>query len=350
MKIDRKRFYQEFRPYFREVTGGNVTPTQVKNLEFLLDGFERSEWFSADVRRMAYALATIHIETYLPKINSRYAPVREGGGKAYFIRRYWNNTKIRKQLGNQTEEDAWRRCGRGFVQETGLANDIKFAKLTGIDLVSDPDLAMVPDNALKIMEVGMIHGTWTGRKIGDYIGATTDYKGARRVINGQDRAAEIAGYARNFEHFLRDAIATASAATSSGEDERDPLTSQNEPNLPDTSAVSGGSDEQPPTSTESKSSWWTRMTARFDGWGEKADKIEGYAGRIPMSVTSKLNVVGMKVIGLVLGLWGVLVDHPVYAILGTSLIIAGAWYLSRSKDRNAVAPAQAQAQTVVVEK
>lgn len=86
---------------------------------------------------------------------------------------------------------------------------------------------------------------------------------------------------------------------------------------------------------------WERLTSRFDTMGEKADKIEGYAARIPMSITSRLNVIGMKAIGFLLGLWGVLLDHPIYAALGTALIIAGAWYLSRSKDRNTL-PAQTQ--------
>lgn len=49
----------------------------------------------------------------------------------------------------------------------------------------------------------MQQGIYTGRKVGDYISAgKSDYKNARRVINGQDQATAIAEYAENFEIML----------------------------------------------------------------------------------------------------------------------------------------------------
>jgi hypothetical protein len=54
------------------------------------------------------------------------------------------------------------------------------------------------------MFVGMEEGWFTGKKLSDYInGGKADYYGARGIINGKDRAAEIATYAKAFEAALR---------------------------------------------------------------------------------------------------------------------------------------------------
>jgi hypothetical protein len=57
------------------------------------------------------------------------------------------------------------------------------------------------------MSHGMRHGTFTGKKLADYINATgCDYRNARRIINGVDQAALIAGYATALEGILTQAI------------------------------------------------------------------------------------------------------------------------------------------------
>jgi putative chitinase len=49
------------------------------------------------------------------------------------------------------------------------------------------------------MFVGMNRGMFTGKKLSDYFSGTTeDWVNARRIINGTDRAALIAGYGRIF--------------------------------------------------------------------------------------------------------------------------------------------------------
>jgi hypothetical protein len=52
--------------------------------------------------------------------------------------------------------------------------------------------------------VGCLEGLFTGKKLSDYInGRKKNYKLARRVVNGNDRASLIAGYARKFEKALK---------------------------------------------------------------------------------------------------------------------------------------------------
>ena len=46
---------------------------------------------------------------------------------------------------------------------------------------------------------GMILGTFTGKKLGDYFkGVKQDWEGARRIINGTDKKALIASYAQKY--------------------------------------------------------------------------------------------------------------------------------------------------------
>jgi hypothetical protein len=54
------------------------------------------------------------------------------------------------------------------------------------------------------MSLGMRLGSFTGKKLADYIhGGKADYVNARRIINGLDRAQTIAQYATRFERILR---------------------------------------------------------------------------------------------------------------------------------------------------
>lgn len=78
------------------------------------------------------------------------------------------------------------------------------AEYSDIDLVSNPDLALKPDIAYRIMLIGMNKGLFTGKKLSDYItDKNADYINARKIINGNDRAELIAGYATDFENLLK---------------------------------------------------------------------------------------------------------------------------------------------------
>ena len=50
-------------------------------------------------------------------------------------------------------------------------------------------------------------GSFTGKKLADYINSTTgDYVNARRIINRLDQAAKIKGFAQTFESVLNQSL------------------------------------------------------------------------------------------------------------------------------------------------
>ena len=59
--------------------------------------------------------------------------------------------------------------GRGFVQLTWFDNYLEFAKLLKVDLLLNPQLACNVDIATEIMIYGMLKGTFTGKKLSDYL-------------------------------------------------------------------------------------------------------------------------------------------------------------------------------------
>ena len=130
----------------------------------------------------AYVLATNHWES-----NGTMKPVEEGyylGGER--ARRFQRSTRYYPYY------------GRGFPQITWEENYQKLGVRLGMGdaLVKNPALALDPDTAIKIAVIGMTEGLFTGRKLSDYINSTkTDFIGARRIVNGTDKAKQIADLA-----------------------------------------------------------------------------------------------------------------------------------------------------------
>ncbi|WP_243288016.1 hypothetical protein [Geothrix terrae] len=87
------------------------------------------------------AIATIGAESYL------FAPEREPGSEAYFRRMY----EFKRALGNTEPGDGARFCGRGFIPVRGRAEYARFGKLVGADLVEDPERALEPALAARIL-------------------------------------------------------------------------------------------------------------------------------------------------------------------------------------------------------
>ncbi|OYT70888.1 MAG: hypothetical protein CFK52_09695 [Chloracidobacterium sp. CP2_5A] len=110
----------------------------------------------------------------------------------------------RRDLGNTQPGDGYRYRGRGYVQITGRANYADWSRRLGMDLVGQPELTTRPDIAARILVIGMRDGTFTGRKLSDYINSNrVDFFNARRSVNGTDRADLIASYAQAYLQALR---------------------------------------------------------------------------------------------------------------------------------------------------
>lgn len=191
--------------FFKGVRAGLLGPTlsqdEVDGCNAILDAMAGSP-----LAHCAYALATAYKETA-----HTMHPIKEMGGDAYFFRRYdpkGNRPDIARQLGNTQPGDGARFAGRGYVQLTGRANYARAERELGVPLVANPDLAIRDDVAAKIMRRGMDEGWFTGRRFSTYLppvspGTTPTFTQARRIINGQDCAAEIASYAMAFQGNLQ---------------------------------------------------------------------------------------------------------------------------------------------------
>jgi hypothetical protein len=58
--------------------------------------------------------------------------------------------------------------------------------------------------AVDILFIGMETGAFTGRRLGQYFsGDRTDWIGARRIINGRDKAELVAGFGRRYLAAIR---------------------------------------------------------------------------------------------------------------------------------------------------
>ena len=181
--IDRKHFFQTARQL---LFGGSLTQDQVDGMEAILYEWDirqlpRLEW-------LAYMLATTQWETA-----STMQPIREyGRGKG-------------RKYGRKDAATGHAYYGRGFVQLTWADNYKRAGREIGQDFYRNPDLVMELKHATKILFDGMIDGWFTGKKLSDYIrSAKVDYVGARRIINGTDKARQIAGIAKKFRAALKD--------------------------------------------------------------------------------------------------------------------------------------------------
>lgn len=151
------------------------------------------------LEQRAYLLATAYHETAFTM-----QPIVEFGGRKYFDK--YDTGRLAEALGNtpQADGDGFFFRGRGYVQITGRANYEKAGRKLKFDLVNKPDLALDARIAADILVKGSVEGWFTGKKLDDYLNSTKkDYRNARRIINGVDKADTIAKYAEVFEEALR---------------------------------------------------------------------------------------------------------------------------------------------------
>ena len=192
-------FFDAVRPIF----GGKLNTSQVMGISTLIDAWGR--YGPDNDNHLAYVLATPVIETAWTML-----PITEYGPRSYFLK-YEPGTAIGKRLGNTQRGDGWKYRGRGYVQLTGRDNYARAGKKLGLDLINNPDLALDPAIAARILIVGMAEGWFTSKGLADFIDGIDEsdeedlreFANARRIVNGTDRAVEIGKIALIFEKALK---------------------------------------------------------------------------------------------------------------------------------------------------
>lgn len=173
----------EFFTAIRAVIGSLSAP-QVATINALLAAAGAAGWSTG---WLAYGLATAWHEAKL-------VPIREWGlgkNKPYGKRGKYGQAQY----------------GRGLVQLTWDFNYEWADKALGLGgtLLRNFDRALEPEIATRILILGMEQGAFTGRKLGQYIadlGTREAFVAARRIINGTDRADDIAEYALKIQAAL----------------------------------------------------------------------------------------------------------------------------------------------------
>lgn len=166
-----------------------LTVQNVQGFEKVLD---YAETRASRTNDLAYILATAFWET-----NQTMHPVVE----AYWMSEAWRKKNLRYY--------PWH--GRGLIQTTWEHNYQRMGLEIGVDLTMRPDLLLEWRFALPALFVGMEKGLYTGKKLEDYIDDIDEadaedlreFKAARRIVNGTDKATTIGELALTFEKGLR---------------------------------------------------------------------------------------------------------------------------------------------------
>jgi hypothetical protein len=177
-----------------EFANGPLSASRREGLSFLLRVLATDSDI-ADLRWAAYMLATVKHECA-----DTWRPIEEYGRGAGH--KYGEPVEVTGADGTKYVNAYY---GRGYVQLTWKDNYLEIGQALGMgdELALHPERALEPEIAYRIMSLGMRKGTFTGKSLSKYISAgTADYLNARRIINGQDQADAIAGYARRFETML----------------------------------------------------------------------------------------------------------------------------------------------------
>lgn len=180
----------------------NVVPSLASHskdsIPLILDECKRQE--VTNKAQIAYILATARHESGLGKWMEEIA-----SGSKY---------EWRASLGNNQKGDGVKFKGRGFVQITGRNNYKNYSKILGIDLLSNPKRASEKGIASKILVDGMKNGRFTGVNLNKYINENgNDFINARRIVNGTDMSAQIAGYAEQYYQVLKNSNSISSKST-----------------------------------------------------------------------------------------------------------------------------------------
>jgi len=194
MDIDNKAFYDRLRekvgPFHqRQINAdGGGMDTMIEAMEYAANGAPQWE----DLRWGSYCFATAWWET-----GTEMQPIPERGkGKGHTYGMPAGPYKLIYY-------------GRGLVQLTWYDNYVACTAMLQklgydlVDLAKDPEQALDPSISALILFYGMEQGQFSkGNTLAKYFpaGGPSDPVGARRIVNGTDRAAEIADLYHRFAY------------------------------------------------------------------------------------------------------------------------------------------------------
>jgi hypothetical protein len=197
--MDRAKFFAALRARDSGVFGTSLTQGQVDGIKGILAAFDAVG--DGQATTLAYALATAYHET-----GRRMVPVREGFASTDVGARRAVN-RLAEQRGPDSAVAKYAQpqpphghvyYGRGHVQLTWVNNYRNSSADAGVDLVANPDAMLDPVISARVLILGLIDGRWNKRGHGIAHYLPGDPVGARRTVNVQDKAEQIAGYYRAF--------------------------------------------------------------------------------------------------------------------------------------------------------
>lgn len=180
--------------------------TVINGLKNILNNINNTPSINTKIPYQAYILATIYWET-----DQKMYPSKE-------VRQVKTDTPRRKEV-RRLQDRYWSTgfYGRGYCHLTWKDN---YKKMSGVliafggdkyknrkpdFLVTDPDLALDEEISFDIIVLGMLRGCFngSGHGLGYYLDKIPpDYLGARRTVNGTDKAREIDSIAQDFHKIL----------------------------------------------------------------------------------------------------------------------------------------------------
>lgn len=211
------KFFDHIR---KHAPGGQLLQRQVEGLQRIEEGWLKYAGPNvSNIQLLAYTFATAARET-----GWQFRPVKETQKPSEDS---ITNTQVKTRLTRSwkdgklpwVKKDYWSGgwFGRGLVQLTHEANYKGPARKAvleafGVDIHKDPDLLLRMDISVFILIKGSLEGWFTGAAFTKFIDDLDeddeeDYReflAARRTINGQDAAEEIARTALVFEQALKE--------------------------------------------------------------------------------------------------------------------------------------------------
>ena len=207
--MDRAKFFDYIRTHTSGVFGGKLTQPQVDGINSILDACVK--YNVTNPHHIAHILAHVYHETgkYMSPIKETVyrSSTNKNPTDAIVIKRL-NTAWAKGQLSWVSTpywKDGW--FGRGQIQITHKNNYEKLGKKIGVDLVSNPSLALDLKNSAAIAVLGMRDGEFTGKKLSDYEyprALDADWQShPRRIVNGKDGTdVNIKLYHLNFYNAL----------------------------------------------------------------------------------------------------------------------------------------------------